>query len=95
MSEQEIPENYPRCRFCGQPMGDGSLILEEKHVYSSSGLLTICDACSRLIDAYIEDAMPEMLRRIAHKAEKPLHKRLTVFDYTNWEKYVKKKPTHP
>jgi len=90
MREQEIPENYPRCRFCGEPMGDGGLILEDE-VCSSPGLLTVCDACSRLIDALVEDALPDLLRRIMNKAEKPLRERLSAFDYKNWQNHIEKK----
>jgi len=90
MSEQETP----RCRFCGRPLGDDCLILEEdkRRSHPEYGPLTVCGGCHELIDALINDALPFLLGQIVGRSNGPEFEELSCFDYKNREKYVKKKP---
>jgi len=92
MSEETIPENYPRCRLCGGPMGDGGLEDDKRRSNPAYGPLMVCEGCHDLIDALINDALPFLLGQIMGRSDEPKFEKLSIFDYKNWEKYLKKKP---
>jgi len=64
-----LKEEVPKCRFCGGPVYEGS---EVKGQFKDIGTMHLCEGCRELIEAVIEDALPNKLGIMMDVAEENL-----------------------
>lgn len=67
----------PKCQFCDSLIGEGYKLPKNQ--------LYVCLECWTLIETIIKDALPEAMRQVMDKAEKPARNELQPYYYEEKE----------